>query len=156
MTNSNPKHGQRVVQAGALIFLLSVLLGFLVPKFALPRVGLSAHLVGVMQGLLMLTSGQLWTRLSLRPAWSRFACILTIGGGYSAWFGNVLAGAWGAGGTLLPQAAGSARGSEFKEMVLVLLLRGGGLALVVGWLVILWGLYLKPGHTSKRGLECRS
>lgn len=136
-------------KAGAILFLLSTLLGFLMRAFTLPRVGLSAHMVGLMQGLLLLTSGQVWPRLSLRPTVSRSVCVLLIAGCYSAWAGNVLAGAWGAGGTLLPQAAGSARGTPLQEWVLVVLVRGGGLSLIAAWLVISWGLIINSKYANK-------
>jgi (hydroxyamino)benzene mutase len=134
------RHGHRVVQAGALLLLLSVLLGFIVARFTLPRVALSAHLVGLLQGLLLLTTGQLWGRLLLSPLLSSVASGLGVGGAYGAWGANVLAAAWGAGGALLPHAASGARGTEAQELILSALLRGSGLAITLSWVLIVLGL----------------
>ena len=143
-------HGRWVVRAGALLFLLAALLGFVVPRLAIPRLGLSAHLLGVMQSLLLLASGQLWGRLALTPALSRVASGLLVGGCFSAWVANVLAGAWGAGGRLLPIAGGTAVGSALEELILLLLLRGGGLAIIAGWALISWGLRSNQGALGAR------
>jgi (hydroxyamino)benzene mutase len=134
------RHGRRLVQAGAMLLLLSVLLGFIVPGFALPRVAVSAHLVGLLQGLLLLTTGQLWGRLRLTRLLSSAASGLSIGGAYGAWSANVLAAAWGAGGELLRQAASGARGTEFQELALTILLRGSGVAIAISWALISFGL----------------
>jgi (hydroxyamino)benzene mutase len=142
------QHGRRVVRAGALLLLLSVLLGFIVPRFALPRVAVSAHLVGLLQGLLLLTTGQLWGRLRLSPSLSSAASALGIGGAYGAWVANILAAGWGAGGELLRHAASGAHGTQAQELVLSVLLRGSGLAIAASWLFIVFGL--RPARAPSR------
>jgi (hydroxyamino)benzene mutase len=134
------RQGQRVVRAGALLLLLSVLLGFIIPRFTLPRLAVSAHLVGLLQGLLLLTTGQLWGRLRLSQSLSGAANALGIGGAYGAWASNVLAAAWGAGGELLRHAASGAKGTEVQELILSVLLRGSGLAIALSWVLIVFGL----------------
>jgi hydroxylaminobenzene mutase len=45
-----------------LLFLLALFVGLAVPKFALPRLALSTHLLGIMQGTFLLVAGSLWPR----------------------------------------------------------------------------------------------
>ena len=54
-----------------LVFLIALLVGLAVPKFAVPRLGLSAHLIGIMQGLFLMVSGLLWPKLQLTRATAR-------------------------------------------------------------------------------------
>ncbi|MBK6515412.1 MAG: hypothetical protein IPG04_15140 [Polyangiaceae bacterium] len=66
------RYGRRLQQVGAGLFLLGLLVGLAVPKFTLPRLALSTHLLGLMQGLFLLVAGGLWPRLRfLRSAVAR-------------------------------------------------------------------------------------
>jgi hydroxylaminobenzene mutase len=68
------RQGQRLLQVGITVFLLSLLIGLAIPAFTVPRVGLSAHLVGIMQGLFLMVIGLIWPRLQLSTAVSRVGC----------------------------------------------------------------------------------
>jgi hydroxylaminobenzene mutase len=138
------RNGHRLLQAGALLFLLGLLLGLLVPRFALPRLGLSAHLLGIMQGIFLLVLGMLWTRLSFTPLQSRIACVLAIYGCFAAWTANVCGAVWGAGGSMMPLATGGVVGSALQEGVIKILLRSGAVALVAAAVLVLWGLRSLP------------
>src|SRR5512146_753793 len=138
------RNGHRLLQAGAALFLLGLLLGLLVPRFALPRLGLSAHLLGIMQGVFLLVLGLLWPRLSFTPLLSRIACVLAIYGCLAAWTANVCGAVWGAGGSMMPLAAGGAIGSAFQEGIIKVLLRSGAVALVATAVLVLWGLRSLP------------
>ena len=58
-SNWSSRQGHRLLQLGMLVFLIALLVGLAVPKFAVPRLGLSAHLIGIMQGLFLMVSGLL-------------------------------------------------------------------------------------------------
>jgi hydroxylaminobenzene mutase len=132
--------GHRLLRAGALLFLAALLVGLVVSRFSIPRLGLSAHLLGVMQGLFLLVLGVLWPRLKLAPMTSLLGSWLAIYGCVAAWIANVLAGYWGAGSSMLPNTAGTATGSAAQELVITLALRSGAIALIVTVLLLLWGL----------------
>ena len=63
---------------GMFLFLLGLLTGFVETKFANPRMGLAAHLEGVMNGTFLIALGAVWMEvrlpLGLKAAayWSRF------------------------------------------------------------------------------------
>src|SRR5438034_7034822 len=97
---------RRLLQLGILLFLCALLVGLAVPRFAVPRLGLSAHLLGIMQGIFLIAMGLLWPRLELSRVASTVACVLAVYGCVAAWAANVLAAVWGAGNTILPLAAG--------------------------------------------------
>jgi hydroxylaminobenzene mutase len=123
-----------------LLFLFALLVGLAIPKFAAPRLGLSAHLLGIMQGLFLMVTGLLWPRLELNQAASRAGFWLAVYGCFAAWTANVLAGVWGAGNSLLPMAAGPAHGSPIQEGIIAISLRTAAVSLIAVSLLILWGL----------------
>src|SRR3979490_1892459 len=60
---------RRLLWHGMFLFLLGLLTGFVEQRFANPRMGLAAHLEGVMNGTFLVALGAAWTevRLSSRP-----------------------------------------------------------------------------------------
>jgi hydroxylaminobenzene mutase len=134
------RQSHRLIQIGMLLFLLSLLLGLVLPLFAVPRLGLSAHLIGITQGIFLAVLGLLWPKLSLGLTVYRVVFWLAVYGCVSPWIGNILAGLWGAGNTLLPIAAGQAHGTDLEELIIVLALRTGGVSLIATVVLILWGL----------------
>ncbi len=132
--------GHRLIQLGALLFLVALLIGLAVPVFAVPRLALSVHLLGLMQGLFLMIAGILWPRLTLARRASSVAFWLLVYGCVAAWTANLLGAIWGAGNSIVPIAAGAARGSELQETVIVVMLRSGGASLIVGTALLLWGL----------------
>lgn len=139
-SNESSHQGHRLLQAGISLFLLALIVGLLIPRFTLPRVGLSVHLLGILQGLFLMVIGVLWPRLRLARAASRIGAWLAVYGCFAAWIANLLAGVWGAGSTLLPIAAGTARGSEIQETIIALGLRSAAVALIAATILVLWGL----------------
>ena len=134
------RQGHRLFQVGVALLLLAALIGLAVPHFTVPRLGLSAHLLGILQGILLLVIGLLWSRLRLGPTQSRIAFLLLVYQSIAAPFSNLLAGVWGAGSSIIPMAASGARGSPMQELVVSAGLRSAGAALIVGLLLVAWGL----------------
>lgn len=93
------RDGHRLLQVGALLFLLGLLVGLGVPRFAVPRLALSTHLLGIMQGTFLMVAGMLWPRLELSRALSRVGLGLAIYGCAAAWMANLCGAAWGASGS---------------------------------------------------------
>jgi (hydroxyamino)benzene mutase len=92
-----------------------------------------------------MASGLIWPRLQLSAGLARLAFWSVVYGCVAAWSANLLAAMWGAGNTLLPIAAGLAHGTAVQEGVVLVALRTGGGALIVGTALLLWGLR----HTAK-------
>ncbi len=131
---------RRLLQIGLGLFLLAVLLGLAIPHFTVPRLALSAHLVGIMQGMFLVLVGLIWPRLTFTPAQSKVAFWLLVYQAVAAPASNLLAAAWGAGNSIIPMAAGAAHGNSLQELVINIGLRSAGAALIIGLLFILWGL----------------
>lgn len=126
-----------LLRLGLALFLLALLVGILVPSFAVPRLALSVHLLGVLQGTFLVAISGVWPKLGFGRRISWFTLWLLGYGCVAAWLANLLGAYWGAGNTLLPIAAGSAHGSALQELAIVVLLRSSGIALLVGVALIL-------------------
>ena len=132
--------GRRLMRAGALLFLLGLFVGFGVPRFAVPRLALSTHLLAMMQATLFLVLGLVWPRLAIGRRPSQVGLGLALYGFGGAWVANLLGALWGAGGSMVPMAAGAARGTAVQEMAIRVLLVSAALCQVALGLLVLWGL----------------
>jgi hydroxylaminobenzene mutase len=123
-----------------LVFLLALLVGLAVSTFAVPRLGLSTHLLGIMQDTFLMVVGAVWPRLRLTRSTARVAFVLAIYGCVAAWTANLFAAIWGAGNSMVPIAAGAAHGSPTQERFISIALRSAAVSLVATAAAILWGL----------------
>jgi (hydroxyamino)benzene mutase len=138
------REGHRLLQVGGLLFFLGLLVGLAVPRFTVPRLGLSTHLLGITQGTFLLAGGLLWPKLRVTQSASRIGHVLAIYGCLAAWTANLLGAIWGAGNTMLPMAAGSAHGSSLQEGAIRVLLMSAALSLITMAALVLWGLRTPP------------
>jgi hydroxylaminobenzene mutase len=138
------RQGHRLLQSGILLFLLALLAGLVVPRFAVPRLGLSTHLLGIMQGIFLMVMGLLWPRLRVTRPTGRGGVFLAVYGCFAAWTANLSAAILGAGNSMLPIAAGRAHGSSIQEGIIALALRSAAVSLIAVSLLILWGLRCSP------------
>lgn len=132
-----------LLQTGILLFLLGLITGFIVPILASPRLGVTAHLEGVMNGMFLIGFGLLWNRLSL-PGWAGIMAFWTaVYGAYANWLSTLLAGVWG-GSALLPIASAGKVVGQTEEAIVFGLLLTASLAMVLTCLLALWGLARRP------------
>ena len=148
-SGSLSRQGHRLLQLGMLLFLFALLIGLAVPRFAVPRLGLSAHLLGLMQGIFLMALGLVWPRLRFTRVVARFGFVLAVYGCVVAWIANLSAAILGVGSSILPIAAGSAHGSPLQEKMITVALRSAGASLIGAALLVLWGLRHRDGaHDS--------
>jgi hydroxylaminobenzene mutase len=121
------------------LFLFALLVGLVVQRFSVPRLGLSVHLLGIMQGLFLTVLGLLWPRVNLTRTWSQTAHWLAIYGCVAAWTSNLLAAVWG-GSSILPLASVQVRSTVLQNAIVNAGLRSAAISLVAAMLLILWGL----------------
>ena len=128
-----------LLQLGIALFLLGMLTGFIVPKFKNPRMGLSSHMEGVLNGMFLIALGLLWSRLNLSGAMLSLAFWLAIYGTFANWFATLLAALWGA-GSMMPIAAQGHESSPAREAAIKFLLGTLSLAMVAVCALVLVGL----------------
>lgn len=131
--------GHRLLQLGILLFLIGLLTGFAVPVLGNPRMGLSSHLEGIMNGSFLVLLGLVWPKLSLSRVTLIVVFWLAIYGTFANWTATLLAAFWGA-GLSMPIAASNHQGSPMQEGIIDFLLFSLSFAMVAVCGLVLWGL----------------
>src|ERR1700744_5974726 len=91
---------------GLGLFLIGLLTGLVIPKLKNPRMGLTSHLEGILNGMFLALLGLLWPHVHLAHAWGVTAIVLIVYSAFANWLGALLAAAWGAGRKMAPIARG--------------------------------------------------
>src|SRR5258708_1211014 len=89
---------RKLIWHGMFLFLLGLLTGFVETKFANPRMGLAAHLEGVMNGTFLIALGAVWMEVRLPLKVKATAYWSALYGAYVNWVATALGQAWGFGG----------------------------------------------------------
>lgn len=129
-----------LLQFGVLLVLFSLVIGLAIPVLAVPRLGVAAHLNGLIGGIVLLVLGLLWPRLRLGSRALRAAFWLAIYSFTVATLMPLVGSVWGAGATMLPLAAGTARGTSFQEAVIAIGLSTAAVSVIALFVLLLLGL----------------
>jgi hydroxylaminobenzene mutase len=137
-----------LLQIGMALLVYSSLDGFLIPYLGSPRIGLSVHTLSAYQGVLLLTQGFLWTRLTLGVTASRVAFWCLLHGTFAILAAYTVAAAWGVGSDTIQLMGelphGLSRGTVFQETVIKVLAYSSA-PTGLSWLgIVLWGLRMDP------------
>jgi hydroxylaminobenzene mutase len=124
---------------GALLFLLGLLTGFAESHFANVRMGLAAHLEGVMNGILLMVLGAIWPEVRLAGAAKSTAFWTALYSTYFNWLFTTLAAIFGT-GALSPITAPGFRAQPWQENLVTAGLMSVGIVIVISVALILWGL----------------
>ena len=135
MENGN----RRLMWHGMFLFLLGLITGFVETRFANVRMGLAAHLEGVMNGTFLLALGAIWTEVKLPPPAKAIAYWAALYGTYVNWFFTMLAAVFGT-AALSPITAAGHSGQPWQETLITVGLMSVGLVIVALAVMVLWGL----------------
>ncbi|KGN31285.1 hypothetical protein N802_04145 [Knoellia sinensis KCTC 19936] len=131
--------GDVLIALGVALFFAGLVSGLVIPKLAIPRLGLTSHLEGTMNGMFLILAGLIWDRLELGDLWLQIAFWALVYGMWANWAATLLAGVWGT-GRLTPIASGGRVGSPGHERVVTTMLIGVGIADLVAVAIIFVGL----------------
>lgn len=129
--------------------LSGLITGLFVQHMANPRMGLSAHLEGVMNGMLLMITGLIWKRLMLSAKILKFTFLLLI---YSS-IANVLAvsiAALTGSGKMMP-LSGGVEGNLAVEGLISFLLISLTLSMLTGVMMVVLGFYRYIKKSAQRG-----
>ncbi|HEX2714372.1 MAG TPA: hypothetical protein VHM88_19440, partial [Candidatus Acidoferrales bacterium] len=136
---------RRLMCHGMFLFLLGLLTGFLEQHFTNVRMGLAAHLEGVMNGIFLLALGAIWGQAQLPRAAKGAAYWTALYGTYVNWLVTILAAAFGT-AALSPITAAGHMGKPWQESLVTAGFLSVGLAIVACSLLLLWGLRAKASQ----------
>ena len=133
------KNGRRLMFHGIFLFLLGLLTGFAEQHFANMRMGLAAHLEGVMNGTFLLALGAVWPNVKLAPTTSTIPFWLVLYGTYMNWFITLLAAIFGT-AALSPITGVGHSGLPWQESLITAGFMSVGIVIVLASGLVLWGL----------------
>lgn len=133
------EQAEKLIFLGVLLFFLGLIVGLIVPFFANPRMGLSSHIEGVLNGMLLVLFGLIWNRVKLPPVWLKITFWLTIYGTFANWLGILVAAIFNA-GKMLSVAANGQEGHPVAEAVVTFSLLSLTVAMIFVSVAVLIGL----------------
>jgi hydroxylaminobenzene mutase len=139
--------GRCLLQLGVALFLFTSFEGFVIPALAVPGLGRSVHTLSAFTGILFLDMGLMWPMLKLGTTAATIAFWFLVYSALATIAGFVIAALWGAGGSIMPIAAQGARGSDFQETTIQLVMYPAAPTGIVAFALILWGLRARSAST---------
>jgi hydroxylaminobenzene mutase len=124
---------------GMALFLIGLLTGFVEQHFVNMRMGLAAHLEGVMNGTFLVALGAVWTEVRLPPRARAAAYWIVLYGTYGNWFVTTLAAVFGT-AALSPLTGAGHSGQPWQETLVTVGFISVGIAIVAAAGTVLWGL----------------
>ncbi len=134
------RKAQTLLGLGALLFFLGLLSGFVIPAMTNPRMGLSGHLEGVMNGTFLIVIGLAWHRLHLAQQLLTITYCLLLYGTFANWLFIQLAAIFGT-SAMTPIAGAGQEGQPWQETLITAGLFSVGIAMVVACGLMVWGFF---------------
>ena len=135
MGNTN----RRLMWHGMFLFLLGLITGFAEQNFTNVRMGLAAHLEGVMNGTFLVALGAVWNEVKLPPGGKTAAYWTALYGTYANWLVTTLAAVFGT-AALSPISSAGHSGQPWQESLITAGFLSVGIVIVASSVLILWGL----------------
>lgn len=133
------RSARRLMFHGMCLFLLGLLTGFAEQHVTNVRMGLAAHLEGVMNGTFLLALGAVWPNVKLAPTTATITFWLVLYGTYMNWFVTLLAAIFGT-AALSPITGVGHSGLPWQESFVTAGFMSVGIVIVVTSGLVLWGL----------------
>jgi len=130
---------RRLLWHGMFLFLLGLLTGLVEEKFKNPRMGLAAHLEGIMNGTFLVALGAVWTEVRLSPRLGGAACWSALYGTYANWAVTTLAAILGT-AAMSPITAIGHSARPWQEGLVTFGFMSVGIAMIASSVLVLWGL----------------
>lgn len=136
-----------IIRHGFILILLALMSGLFIPSMPIPRLGLSAHTIGILSGVLFIAIGAIWQEFNLSPRQLQIMFWSWLYSGYINWLGCLVGALAGAGKTT-PVVSAGAKGSAMAETLVAILLGSVALASFVAVVLSIWGLSRRAGSAG--------
>jgi len=130
---------RRLMWHGMLLFLFGLITGLLEQRFTNVRMGLSAHLEGVMNGILLLALGAAWNEVRLPHPVKVTAYYTALYGTYVNWLVTSIAAVFGTAAKSPITSAGHS-GQPWLESFVAMGFLTVAIAIIATSILVLWGL----------------
>jgi len=130
---------RRLMWHGMFLFLIGLMTGFVEQRFANVRMGLAAHLEGLMNGIFLVALGAVWTEVRLSPPTKVIAYWTALYRTYVNWLFTTLAAIFGT-AALSPVTGAGHSGLPWQESFVTAGFMSVGIVIVAFSVLVLWGL----------------
>ncbi|HEX8926157.1 MAG TPA: hydrogenase [Terriglobales bacterium] len=128
---------RRLMFHGMVLFVLGLFTGFAEQHFANIRMGLAAHLEGVMNGTFLLALGAAWSGVRLSQRMEPIAFWTVLYGTYANWVMTTLAAVFGT--AALSPITGGKGGTPWQETFINAGFMTVGIAILAASIMLIWG-----------------
>ncbi len=129
---------RRLMWHGVFLFLVGLLTGLAEQHFTNVRMGLAAHLEGVLNGILLIALGAIWSAVRLPTNGRTIAFWLVLYGSYANWAFTTLAAVFGT-AALSPLTAAGHSGQPWQETLVTAGFTSVGVTMIASSVMILLG-----------------
>ena len=130
---------RRIIRHGFILILIALVTGFLLPAMQIPRLGLSAHTIGILGGVLLIGIGAIWNTFSLSGRQLLVMYWSWVYSSYANWLGCLI-GAFTGAGLMTPVASSGAKADTIPEAIVAVLLISVAITSLVAVALSIWGL----------------
>ena len=130
------------IRHGFILIALALIFGVFIPSMEVPRLGLSAHTIGVLSGVLLIALGAIWQQFSLSARQLLVMYWAWLYSSYVNWLGCLIGAIFGAGNTT-SVASGEYVGTPLIENIVTTLLMSVAASSLVAVGLSIWGLRAK-------------
>lgn len=128
-----------LIRYGFILILLSLISGLFVSAMPIPRLGLSAHTIGILSGILLIAVGAVWPQFQLSGKHASLLKWSWVYSSYANWFGCLVGGIVGV-GKMTPIASAGFVGLPAAEGFVTVMLVSVALTSFIAVGLSLWGL----------------
>jgi hydroxylaminobenzene mutase len=142
---------RRLIWHGMFLFMVGLLVGFAEAQLANPRMGLAAHLEGLMNGTFLIAVGAVWPFITFSSNVAALAFWTVLYGAYANVCITTFAAIVGA-SSLSPITGAGHSAAPWQETLVTAGFGTVGIAMVASTVLMLWGLrsvhskVIKPGN----------
>ena len=133
------RQSDKLIYFGVILFFIGLIIGLMVPIFANPRMGVSSHIEGVLNGMFLIVLGLIWNKVDLSNKWLKITFWTAVYGTFANCFGILIAAIFNA-GKMLSIAANGQEGTPFIEGIVTFSLISLSIAMLVVCVTVLIGL----------------
>ena len=144
--NSQTEQSNKLIFLGLALFLIGLTVGLFVQNMKNPRMALSAHLEGMMNGMFLILLGLIWQRLVLSATQLRVTFFLAIYGTFTNLIAVIMAALTGF-GKMMPIAGGQ-EGTGITEGMISFLLISLALCMLAVCTLVMMGFYKHMKKTT--------
>ena len=139
VSNTQIKQSEKLIFLGLILFLIGLSVGLVVENMANPRMALSAHLEGVINGMFLIILGLIWKRLILSKTLLILTFWLVVYGTFANLIAVIISAVTGF-GKMMPIAGGQ-EGTRVIEGLISFLLISLALCMLAVCIIVLIGFY---------------